>query len=373
MKDKGNDFSFFRNLYEEYKTFGKEFLEKNYKYWIGSNRISKKKDEIEKIFLSYRLKPFFTFLDIFRNLYYSKDIFEVIKKNNEDVWFGLDILSFLLEKNLIEIKSGKIFFRENFDNFFIKPMSEFEVARKLKYYIKRKINLEKPLLFNIDPSSKYKWKARYDQVPMTTKSAISVLSKISYYFPVRANFAFVGDDDFLSIPFRMIFNAPTFSMDIDKELLSEVERLSKKMQLEVFTLSVDVRKEKIMKDFYGFYTNPPYNLQGSIKFLSFGTNLLSDEGGIAFLALGDDAIGKRIIHLQREISNKGYSIKEVVPSMISYKFYLHHKEDVMILRKMEDVGINIKNKEVLFASLYVLEYFGTPINYKIRSDIYCYV
>lgn len=369
MKDE--DFSFFRRLYEEYKSFGKDFLEKNYKYWIGSKSLSRKK--LEKVFLNYRLNTFFSFLDILRTLYYSRNIFEVIKRNNEDAWFGFEILSFLLEKNLIKIKSGKVFFKENFDHFLIEPMSEFEIVRKLKQCFKRKISLNKPLLLNIDPNSKFKWKAEFDQIPITTKSAISILSKISHYFPVRAKFAFVGDDDFLSIPFRMIFNVPTFSIDKDRELLSEIERISKKMQINIFTLETDVRKIRMMKDFYGFYTNPPYNLQGSIKFLKFGSNLLSDEGGVAFLVLGYDAIGKRSIHLQKEMSNMGYSIKEVIPSLISYKFHLHHKEDVMVWKKMKDIGIDIKNREALFAALYVLEYIGKTIDFKPSSDIYCYI
>ena len=369
MKDE--DFHFFRKLYEEYKTFGSDFLEKNYKYWIGSKKLSKKK--LKEIFINFRLETFFTFLGTLRTLYYSKDIFEVIKRNNEDVWYGVEILNFLLDKNLIKIESGKVFFKEDFDHFFIKPMDELEIVEKLRRSLRRKIKLEEPLLLNIDPNSRFKWKARYDQMPITTKSAISILSKISHYFPVRAKFAFVGDDDFISIPFRIIFNAPTFSIDKDRELLSEIERISKKMQLNIFTLEADVRKTKMMKDFYGFYTNPPYNLHGSIKFLKFGSNLLSDEGGVAFLVLGYDAIGKRSIHLQKEMSNMGYSIKEVTPSLISYKFHLHHKEDVMVWKKMKDDEIDIKNREALFAALYVLEYIGKTIDFKPSSDIYCYI
>jgi predicted methyltransferase len=365
------NFSFFKKLYEEYKEFGKEQLKENYKHWIGSVKLPEKK--VEEIFLNFRLRTFFTFLDILRTLYFSKSIFEAIKKYNEDIWFGFEILSFLLNKNLIKLRKDKVIFKENFDSFFIKPLSEKEIMSKLQRSLRMKIDLSKPLLYNLSRNSKFKWKANYDQIPITTKSAVSLLSKISYYFPARLNFAFLGDDDFLSIPFKIIFNMPTFSLDKDKDLLSEIERICKKRNIDIVTLEADVLKPKNFGSFYGCYTNPPYNFPGSTQFIRFASKLMGKEGGIIFLVLGNDAIGRRFVHLQREIANLNLVIREVLPSIISYGFYPYHKEDKLIYKKMKRLGVNIKWKEVSFAALYVLEYVGKVKRILTGRSIYSYV
>ena len=365
------DFSFFMKLYQEYKKFSKDFFIDNYKNWIGSKKLPV--SQLEKIFFTFRVNTFFNFLDKIRTLYYSRNINQVIKKYNEDIWLGYELLSFLLDKGLIKIKDEKVIFKDNFDSFFIKPLDEKEILEKLKNKLNSKINLNYPLLLNLTPSTNFKWKAKYDQLSITTKSAIFILSRISQHFPIRQKFIFVGDDDFLSIPFKMIFDTPTFSLDADESLLFEIERLCKRLNVNITTLKADVRKPKKLTGFYGCYINPPYNLPGSTKFLEFTSSILSREGGIVFMVLGNEAIGRRFIHLQRNISNLGFIIREMLPSTISYRFYFHHKEDDLIYKKMKAIGIDIKEKETIFAALYVLDFVGKVRDFKVDKNIYSYL
>ena len=364
------NFLFFKKLYEEYKKFSKDFLIENYRYWIGSKKL--RRYELEEA-SKFRVETFFSFLDIIRFLYYYGDIIKVIRKYNDDVWFGYEILKFLLEKNLVKISGNKIIFIDSYGDFFIKPISELTILKKLRKSVKRKINLNKPLVYNFNPHSKFKWKSKYDQIPITTKSAIFILSKISYYFPARLNFAFVGDDDFLSVAFNLIFNSNTFSIDKDKFVISEIDKICSKFGAKVITLEHDIRKLKKIDTFYGCYTNPPYNISGSLKFVKFSTNLLSKDGGAIFLILGDDAIKRRGVFFQKEISNYGLILRELTPSIISYEFNPHHKEDVIIQKKMKSIGIKIEKKETMFAAFYVLEYVGKFRNFKLPSGIYSYV
>jgi predicted methyltransferase len=365
------DFFYFKKLYEDYKKYAKEFFEENYISWSGNRKLSKRK--LDYIFLFFRLNTFFNFLDRIRILYFTKDIFEFIKKYNEDIWLGYEFVNFLLNKGLVKIENKKIIFERNFDSFFIKPLGEDEVLERLRTIIKSKIDLNRPLLYNLNPKTKFKWKAKYDQISITTKSAITIISKVSYYLPAKLNFIFIGDDDFLSIPLKMILDIPTFSLDKDKSLLDEIDGLSKKFNLDIHTINADVRKSKSLKDFYGCYTNPPYNLTGSTKFLEFSSKILSKDGGMVFMVLGDEALGKRYIHLQRSISNLGFIIRELLPSKISYQFYLHHKEDEIIQEKMRELNVDLREKETMFAALYVLEFVGKIKKKPIEKNIYSYV
>jgi len=364
------DFFYFKKLYEEYKKYAKDFFEENYINWSGNKKLSKRK--LDDIFFFFRLNTFFNFLDRVRTLYFTKDIFELIKKYNEDIWLGYNLLSFLIDKGLVKIKNKKIIFEGNFDSLFVKPLSEDEVLEKLRSFIKSKIELTKPLLYNLDPETKFKWKAKYDQISITTKSALTIISKISNYFPAKLDFIFLGDDDFLSIPVRMILDIPTFSLDKDASLLYEIDRLNKKFNLNVRTIKADVRRQKNLKEFYGCYMNPPYNLPGSTKFLEFSSKILSKDGGIVFMVLGDEALGKRYIHLQKKISNLGFIIRELMPSKISYQFYMHHKEDEIIQEKMKNLNIDLNGKETMFAALYVLEFVGKIKKKPIEKNIYSY-
>ena len=357
-------------MYEDYKKYAKDFFEENYINWSGNKKLPKRK--LDEIFSYFRLNTFFNFLDRIRTLYFTNDIFELIKKYNEDIWLGYEFLSFLINKGVAKVENKKIIFERNFDTFFIKPLSEDEVLKKLRTFIKSKIDLSKPLLYNLNPETKFKWKAKYDQISITTKSAITIISKISHYFPAKLNFIFIGDDDFLSIPLKMILDIPTFSLDKDASLLDEIERLNKKFNLDIRTIKADVRRSKNLKDFYGCYINPPYNLPGSTKFLEFSSKILSREGGIVFMVLGNIALGKRYVHLQRNISNLGFIIRELLSSKISCQFYIHHKEDEIIYERMKNLNIDLNERETMFAALYILEFVGKIKKEPIEKNIYSY-
>jgi len=251
-------------------------------------------------------------------------------------------------------------------------MSEDEILKKLNDILGLKIDLKKPILYNLNPTSKFKWKAKYDQIPISTKSAITIISEISKHFPAKLNFIFIGDDDFISIPLNIALQIPTFSLDKDDEVLEEVEKLSKKFNVSINTIKADVRKIKNIGNFFGCYMNPPYNLPGSTSFLRFSSKILSKDGGIVFLVLGDDALGKRYVYLQKNISRFGFIIRKITPSKISYVFYPYHKEDRIIRKKMKKFGIELSGKETMIAALYVLELVGNVDKVFRDKDIYFY-
>ena len=77
------DFFYFKKLYEEYKNYALEFFERNYINWIGNKKLPKSK--LKDIFLSFELDTFFNFLDKVRTLYFASNVFDLIKRYNEDI------------------------------------------------------------------------------------------------------------------------------------------------------------------------------------------------------------------------------------------------------------------------------------------------
>ena len=91
------------------------------------------------------------------------------------------------------------------------------------------------------------------------------------------------------------------------------------------------------------------------------------------MVLGYEALRKRYIHLQKNISNLGFIIRELMPSKISYQFYLNHKEDKIIRERMKHLGIELIGEEIAFAALYVLEFVGKVKKATTEKDIYSYL
>jgi len=59
---------------------------------------------------------------------------------------------------------------------------------------------------------------------------------------------------------------------------------------------------------------------------------LSKEGGIMFMVLGNEALGKDYSFTKRTLQLK-FIIRELLPSTISYQFYLITKRMKLFIRK----------------------------------------
>ncbi|MGC9059432.1 MAG: bis-aminopropyl spermidine synthase family protein [Candidatus Aenigmatarchaeota archaeon] len=369
-----NVLRYFQALYKDYSKFALKEYEKNIHSWMGVKEVKNFSEElIKRIFLNYMLDTFFIFVDKIRTLYFENSIESVIKKYSEELWSSYLILEFLREKSIIEIRNGKISFLKDFNSFYLKPLSEREVKNLLKRKIKLK-NLEIPVALNLQIKD-FVWKEKFDQLPIDTKSAIFVVSKISHYYPFKNFFAFIGDDDFISIIFKLIYPEMKITVfDADEDLLQSIEKVAKKFDIEIKVKKARVEENfNKTNNFYGCVTNPPYNLKGSITFLEFSKKLLSKKGGRCFLILGNEAIGRRYLELQKKIS-ESFIIREIIPSRISYPFYEKLTEDREILERLKSYGVKIEKRKILFASLYVLDFVNEePEKINFNSTIYTYL
>ncbi|MEM5832523.1 MAG: bis-aminopropyl spermidine synthase family protein [Candidatus Aenigmatarchaeota archaeon] len=367
------DFSLIKELHAEFlKVYENGYIE-NIRKLIKFGKLEEMSTNLIKdVFNTYYRTSFFLFSLILRNMWFYKDFFLVLKKINEDIELFIFLFNFLVERKIAKIKNGEIIFSEEFEKFFLKPMTEEEILKKLKKKLKR-INLKKSILENF--GLKYSWKEKYDQIPITLESGIFLASKITNYYPFKEKFIFIGADDFIYLILSLI--NPEFSckvIDIDENLLSIVERLKEKYNLNIEIEKVDIRKGIIGEKFYGSYLNPPYNYFGALAFLRYSSILMEKDGGICFLVLGEEAIGTRKLYLQEKLSKMGFRFVEITSPRISYLCQNIFKEDLIFREKLKRVGIDLENKEYLTASLFVLEKLPFyPKRIKLKRNIYFYI
>jgi predicted methyltransferase len=112
------------------------------------------------------------------------------------------------------------------------------------------------------------------------------------------------------------------------------------------------------KEILGFCTNPPYNEEGIKTFLRYGLLHFDSLGGRVFLEFGDEAIGRKLLLLQRFFTRNNLEITDIVKGVINYPFMLMHPEDHIIREKL----MNFFSKELIEsgymigADIYVLTY-----------------
>lgn len=362
-----------KEIYEEFNEFHKEEFKKNIRNRVGINYVRNLSVElIDDVFENYEKRSFLRFCILLRDLWYYGEPFYILKKFNDDSEFLSVFLKFLIKKKLIFIKSEKVRFKVNFKDVFIEPLEERKAYQVLRKKL-RKIDNTKSVLENF--GFDYCWREGYDQIPITLDSAIFIAKKITDYYPFRDKFIFIGADDFVYLVLSLVDSKIRFKViDIDEKLLSIVEKLKTDLKLDIDIEKVDVRKNTIKEKFYGTYLNPPYNFSGAISFLRFSSRLIEKEGGFTFLVLGDEAIGNRMLFLQREISRMNFILREIIGGKVSYTFRKVYKECFIFERRFKNFGVNIKDKEYLNASLLILEKIAfKPKKIKIEGEIYSYL
>ncbi|MEM5815236.1 MAG: bis-aminopropyl spermidine synthase family protein [Candidatus Aenigmatarchaeota archaeon] len=367
------DFTTLERLYDEFLDF----------YLVEYKRITPKRFGIDKIknlstkliedvYWNYERKSFFNFSLILRDFWFYSDPFIVMKKFNLDIEPILVFLKFLKRSKIARIGSNKVKFNIDFSSIFIKPSNKDEIIRIIEKRFGG-INLNKSVLENI--GYRYSWKENFDQIPITLRSAILVSSEITKYFPFNTSFLFIGADDFIYFILKSINPKMEISvLDIDKNLITLIEEISKHLGLSFEFLNMDIRDGVLKKKFLGTFCNPPYTLDGIVSFLSFSSSAISKKGGVNFLIFGDECIGNRMLFLQSFFSRKNLIIRKIISRKISYIFQNIYKEDRLMEKISRAVGLELRNREYISASLYVLEKIPFKVKkIKINGEIYSYL
>lgn len=365
-----------KKLYKKFVRFEKEKFTNNVEKWLGVKELSLSSSIYKKVY-EYYLKPTFVeFINKLRYLIFWGPL-AFLKKAQEDVWNLLWFLQFLESENLVKIEKNKIeILGKDILQGIIIPLTKEKILKILQK--KLKISISKYLNYPVVSSLSnlgvsFRWKEYFDQLPISTSSAILLIEKVLEYLPLEERILIIGDDDFISILLGFVNPKINITVvDIDEEVLSLIEKVSKKFGFSVDVKKIDVENGKMNKKFISFLTNPPYTENGVKAFVKFGLSCLGKDGGICFLEVGNEAIGKRFILLQEFFAKHGLWLKELLPSFISYS-YTKHEEFDLVISEFEKMQLNIKNN-IMSADLYIFNYVPWELKkLKFRSGIYSYL
>lgn len=372
---------YLRNLYKEFLEFDRSiFILDAKKYSTSLEKIKFSEKTLKEFYKNYYQPTFFGFLGDVKQIIFGRSVFDFILKNFSEDWNLWPYLVFLKRKRIIKVKrNGKIFlFKKEISKFIPPPKTEKDIQKKIERRLKVKI---KRGAFVIDLFKKlylFKVKPEWDQMPISQESAIFLTSKILENLPFYKKFLFIGDDDFISVILTLSNpNIECLVIDIDEELLECINFLAKKFNLKIETKKINIqKKEKLEGNFVGFLTNPVYTEDGVREFIEFGVSQLGKDGGIVFLELGDESIGKRFLFLQDFFTKKRLIINEMITGKIYYPWISLYKEDKEIerrLAKMVDKEI-IQKSPKLGAVLYIFDYLPKkPKRVKLKKPIYAYL
>ncbi|OYT42774.1 MAG: hypothetical protein B6U78_00015 [Candidatus Aenigmarchaeota archaeon ex4484_224] len=363
-------------IYKDFIQFYKEDLWENSRKWIGAPNISKK-EYLKSIFI-HNQPTFIEFWGYVRILiYFGQDSF--LKLISNDQWDILSYKKFLENQNLVKFEKNRVkkissIIKQSLTIPLTKTQIEKILSKRLKISLK-KFYLKNCLfpLFKKFPwlENKLTVKEEFDQMQISFSSMLTLLSKISFYFPFKEKFLVAGADDFLQVYLSIVYpEISIITADLDSDLLSITEEISSKLDLEIKTIQKDFTKSKLNRKIFGFYTNPPYTLPGAIKFLNFGLSGFSNLGGYSFLVLGDEAIKNRRIFLQ-QFFNKNNLLIEEIEKGISYPLEKSHDEVKSFLQEAKK--INHKPKNYLFARIFILSYIPFKLPKFKYQDIFFYL
>jgi hypothetical protein len=365
-----------RRLYKKFVRFEKEKFTKDVEKWLGVKELSLSTNFYKKVYENY-YKP--TFVEFVNRLRYI--IFEgpsaFLKKTQKDIWHLLWVLQFLEGENAIKSKKNRVeILNTDILEGVVTPISKEQILRILQERLKTSLfkhsNSPVFLIFSNSGMS-FRWKEHYDQQPISTISAISLLEKIFEYLPLEEKMLFIGDDDFISVLLGLVNPKIKITVvDIDDEVLNVIEKVSKKFQLHLDLKKIDVEKGRMREKFISFLTNPPYTEDGVKTFVKFGISCLGKDGGVCFLEVGDESIGKRFLFLQEFFAKSGLWLNELLPGFISYP-YVKHREFDLIVGELDKMQLDVKDN-ILTASLYIFNYVPWKIKrLEFKRKIYSYI
>jgi predicted methyltransferase len=369
---------FLQKTYKKFIAFYKNCFLKESENWFGVEKTSQK---IKIDFLkNYYNISFYNFLTNVKNLVFTNQVFDFIKKGWGDNWELALYLEFLTKEKIIFLRKDKLFIQnKNFFDFIPLPKTEDEIKNAIKKKTGLLVQEKESVNDFIGNFNKFKVKGEWDQLPLSQSSAVFLIKKFLEYIPLKKKFLFVGDDDFLSIFLSLADREiESIVIDADKELLNSIDIIKSKFNLKIETRLIDTRKKnKLNEDFVGFACNPPCTEKGVKNFLNYGLNNLGTKGGNIFLTIGNENIGNRILFLQKWFSQKNLAINEVIIKKIFYPYLeVNEKEDKNNFFKMKKYFSEktIKENPRLGADLWVLNYI--PFNVKRiknNNSIYSYL
>jgi len=371
---------FLRKLYKKFLNFDRNYYFRDAKTWFGVRELRLNKKILKEFYENYQKIPFLEFLGNVKDIIFAENVFGFILKNGVEDWDLWCYLKFLEKEKIIKVKrNGKVsLLKKEILRVIPKPQSEKEIEDKIEKKLKLKIKREKPTISLFEKLQDFKVKAKWDQMPISTGSAIFLVKKILDNLPLNKKFLFVGDDDFVSVILTLVDpDIECTVCDIDEQLLECINFLALKFNLKIETKKIDIRKEKFLGEkFIGFLTNPTYTEEGVKEFLKYGKNQLSKDGGVVFLEVGDEAIGNRFLFLQDFFVKENLIIEEVISNKIYYPWTSLHKEDKVISKRlfsMIDKKIVMKSPK-LGALLYIFNYLPFKISkIKFKKSIYSYL
>ena len=364
-----------KNFYHKFLRFKEKQYFKDVQFWFGVEKAKPTKKQLKEVIRNYELESFLTFLKNIKDIIYSKNPLELSRKWACDRWPLYYYLSFLKKQGIITFKRNQVqVLKKDLLKFFPAPREEKEIKEILEGKLKMKL----PLTAATNFPFKTKTVAKYDQLPISISSTIFLVKKILEYLPLNKKFLFVGDDDLVSLYLSLTEpKIESLVVDIDEELLAKIEEISKKFNLRIKTKRVDmtkVRQQNFGGRFIGFLTSPVYTFEGVQGFVNFGVNHLGPEGGYGFLNLGDEAIGNRILFLEKFFLEKNLQIEEIISRKVYYPFRITHPEDKIILERLKfffDENL-INTSPLIGASLWIFNYIPFKVLKPKRQSLYAY-
>jgi predicted methyltransferase len=293
---------FLRKLYKKFLIFDRNYYFQDVKTWFGVRELKLNKKILKEFYENYEKFSFLEFLEDIKDIIYSKNVFDFVVKNAVEDWDLWYYLKFLEKERIIKVKrTGSVsLLKKELREAIPKPQTEKEIKRKIERKLKIKIKEKETVISLFKKFQDFIVKAKWDQMPISAGSAIFVAKKILDYLPLNKKFLFIGDDDFISAILTLADeNIECLVIDIDKQLLECINILARKFNLKIETKKVDIGKEKFLGEkFVGFLCNPTYTEEGVKKFVKYGISQLSNDGGVVFVEIGDEAIGNRFLFLQ---------------------------------------------------------------------------
>jgi hypothetical protein len=360
-----------RSLYKDYIRFEKREFTKDVRYWLEIELPDK---VIKKVYDVYYRPTFVEFVNFLKFVFFGKNVFTFLQRSDGNLWDLWYMLKFLVDANIILLKGNKTkVLRKDLLQTVVKPITRKEIVSKLREKIRVRMPLPVYSLFKgVTP---FKWKWKYDQLPISTASAITLVERILENLPLHERFLFIGDDDFISILLGIVNPQIIMTViDIDAQLLKCIDELASTFGLQIKTKLKDVEKDKLRGKNLGFLANPPYTIEGVKAFLRFGTATFGKDGGRALLVVGDEAIGTRALWLQKIFATNNLIIHELLPGCVSYPFRISYPEDKIVTQRLRKMGVPLKRKPRIFASLYVLDYIPWQAErIRFKAKLYSYI
>jgi len=363
-------------LYEEFIEYHSECFTRDVRSWLGVSELDLSDEDVRIIYNTFYKHTFVEFYTFVRDIIYSDNPLDFIKDTNKEAWDLWCYISFLSSKDLINFRDGKFEVCDDLKNILIPRYSEDEILHRIKAKIELN-SLNEPTVKVLKRLAgiEFDYKPQFDQMPISIESAICLISTIFKYYPFYDKFLFLGDDDFISILITLV--EPKFKpivADLDERILNIVKSINE--GIEAFKRDFTKRR-RINREVLGFCTNPPYNELGIKTFLRYGLMHFGELGGRVFLEFGDEAIGRKLLILQRFITRNNLEITDIIKGRINYPFMLIHPENNIIYRRLlkyftEDM---LKSNYMLGADIYVLTYIPwsiKPIRIK-DAKIYSYI